>query len=319
MRFGKDKVETRFFPFSFDIMPREIIVLLRAKTADNRTARINSMNLLFSINRGCVHLLQTCLKSIELHGGAEAYEVYIFHSDLEDADMAEIYQTGLKQMTYHFISVPEELFVGFPTTKRYPEQIYYRLAAPVLLPDSLDRILYLDVDTIIINSLVPLYESDFGDAWFMACSNTGENLTRLNRLRLGVDVDEDVPYVNTGVLLMHLEPLRVHVKLEDIRNYAREKQNILILPDQDILTALYGEHVKLLDRMRYNLSDRTLMAYNADLRNKKIDIDWVRRNSVIIHYFGRNKPWHDVYAGVLDVFYHETAALLPADNRRKTG
>ena len=167
-----------------------------------------------------------------------------------------------------------------------------------------------------INSLEPLYHRDFGDNWFMACTNTGENLTKLNRLRLGVDVDDDVPYVNTGVLLMNLEELRNHLRLDDIRAYALDKQNVLILPDQDILTALYGEHVKLLDRMRYNLSDRTLLAYNADLHHrKKVHLDWVRENSVIIHYFGRNKPWKDVYVGILDVFYQETVAELAADDK----
>ena len=40
-----------------------------------------TINLLFSINRGCVHLLQSCLKSIEQYGGATAYDVYVLHSD----------------------------------------------------------------------------------------------------------------------------------------------------------------------------------------------------------------------------------------------
>ena len=281
------------------------------------------MNLLFSINRGCVHLLQSCLKSIEQNGGAESYEVYVLYSDLTPEDKMVLLATGLKGIEFHFVSVPEELFKGFPVTKRYPEQIYYRLAAPLLLPEHLDRILYLDVDTIIINSLQTLYESDFGDDWFMACTNTCEHLTRLNRIRLGVDVDDDVPYVNTGVLLMNLEQLRIHLKLEDIQAYAQDKKKILILPDQDILTALYGDHVKILERMVYNLSDRTLMAHNADWRNTRVDLEWVRKHAVIIHYFGRNKPWHDVYAGILDVFYHETVALLQKENLcingRKTG
>lgn len=277
------------------------------------------MNLLFSINKNCMHLLQTCLKSIELHGGAANYEVYILHSDLDMEDQNEILEQGYPCMTYHFISIPKELFAGFPTTKRYPEQIYYRLAAPALLPNDVDRILYLDVDTIIINSLQSLYESDFEENWFMACSNTGTHLTRLNRVRLGVDIAQNIPYVNTGVLLMNLEQLRIHMKLEDIRAYANQKQDILILPDQDILTALYGEHVKLLDRMIYNLSDRTLLAHNADLRNQKVTLTWVRQNSVIIHYFGRNKPWKARYAGILDVFYHEITELLQPNDRRKIG
>ncbi len=268
------------------------------------------MNLLFSINQKCMNLLQSCIKSIELHGGADLYHVYVFHTDLTEADQAELCDTPVNGVDWNFITVPKELFKDFPTTKRYPEQIYYRLAAPALLPASLDRVLYLDADIVVINSLLPLYHSDFGNDWFMACTNTGEALTRINRLRLGVDVEDDVPYVNTGVLFMNLEPLRQHLKLEDICRYAIENYDMLILPDQDILTALYGEHVKLLDRMVYNLSDRTLAAYNADPRNGYVSLQWVRQNSVIIHYFGRNKPWKEPYIGILDIFYHETKAAL---------
>ncbi len=71
------------------------------------------------------------------------------------------------------------------------------------------------------------------------------------------------------------------------------------------MTALYGEHVKLIDNLRYNLSDRTLLAYNTDPRNENIDVPWVCKNTSIIHYFGRNKPWKKKYIGILDVFYKE--------------
>ncbi|MCD7778682.1 MAG: hypothetical protein LUH47_09300 [Clostridiales bacterium] len=53
------------------------------------------------------------------------------------------------------------------------------------------------------------------------------------------------------------------------------------------------------------LSDRTLNFYNADPKNKKRDINWVRENTVIIHYFGKQKPWNEKYRGILDIFYKE--------------
>ena len=102
----------------------------------------------------------------------------------------------------HFISVPRELFEDFPETDRYPQEIYYRLAAPLLLPPELDRILYLDADIVVINPLGPLYRSDFEGNLFMACTHTRELLTRANSHRLGLE--EPVPYINTGVILMEL-------------------------------------------------------------------------------------------------------------------
>lgn len=263
------------------------------------------MNLLFSIDKNCIHLLQTCMLSICNNGGAEKYSAYILHKDLTDHDKKYLQSTLPEMVSWEFIEVPKNMFMDFPTTKRYPEQIYFRLAAPYLLPKSLDRILYLDVDIVVINSLLPLYQSDFEENWFMGCTNTKVFLTKLNQIRLGIDVEKDVPYINTGVLMMNLPILRENLKLEDIRKFSEKRKNVLVLPDQDILTALYGEHVKLLDNLIYNLSDRTLTFHNAHPQKEKIDLEWVRKNSVIIHYFGRNKPWKKGYIGILDVFYHD--------------
>ena len=128
-------------------------------------------------------------------------------------------------------------------------------------------------------------------------------MTKLNQARL--HSEKAVSYINTGVLLLNLPALRENVRLEDIRDYTNERKRALILPDQDILTALYGDKVKLADTMRFNLSDRILAFYNADRSHDKVDVDWVRRNSAVIHYCGKNKPWNGNYTGVLGVFYRE--------------
>ena len=263
------------------------------------------MNLLFSINKKCISLLQTCMWSIWKNGGDSTYHAYVLYTDLENNDKIYIIESLPLEIEWDFIYVQEEMFDDFVTTKRYPKEIYYRLAAPYLLPKSLERILYMDVDTVVINSLISLYESDFEGNFFMGCTNTKMPLQKFNQARLGIDMEKDVPYINTGVLLMNLPLLRENLNFEDIRDFSEKKKQMLILPDQDILTALYGEYVKLVDNIRYNLSDRTLLAYNADPRNKIIDVEWVRRNTSIIHYFGRNKPWKKRYVGLLDIFYDE--------------
>ena len=267
------------------------------------------MNFLFAIDRRFCPLLLDCLWSIFLCGGVEQCDAYIFHSDLCEGDMLCIRRDAPKAVTCHFIDVPKELFASFPVTERYPEQIYYRLAAPLLLPATLERILYMDVDIVIINSLVSLYESSFEGNLFMACTHTNDILAKVNALRLGLTLKENIPYINTGFMLLNLPLLRKRFDLNAVRSYALEKRNALILPDQDILTALYGSKVKLLDAMIYNLSDRTLALYNAVPAHDKRDIAWVRQNSVVIHYIGKNKPWLADYRGVLDVFYHENALL----------
>ena len=263
---------------------------------------MQTMNLLFAVDQHCITLLENCLFSIVKHGGYDHYDCYILHSDLNDTQIQHFLQFS-DAITFHFVSVPENMFKGFPTVKRYPKQIYYRLAASELLPKTLNRILYLDVDTLIINPLSSIYELDFKDAWFLGCSNTQKFLTTFNQVRLGMKPDAECAYLNTGVLLMNLEAMREHVKISEIQQFVKEHKNQLFLPDQDILMALYGKHTRQIDPMIYNLSDRTLGAYNAQLKTEKRDLEWVKNNTVIIHYFGKNKPWKKGYHGVLKEFY----------------
>ncbi len=270
------------------------------------------MNLLFAIDKNCVDLLLNCINSIDENGGAKRYTAYILHSDLTLDDQKKIGMSAPSSVCCQFLAVPDDMFAGFPETKRYPKQIYYRLAAAKLLPESIERILYMDVDTLVINPLSELYEADFEGNIFMACTHTKKFLSFINQLRL--DVAQKVPYVNTGVMMMNLPLMRTEVKLEDIKQYAIENKTLLILPDQDILTALYGHRVKVVDALKYNLSDRDIDYHNADPTNQKIDLEWVRKNTVIVHYYGRNKPWKEYYIGILGVLYEEQ---LTRNRKRK--
>lgn len=264
------------------------------------------MNLLFAINHNFTELLCGCLTSVLKNGDFDHYSVYILHSDLTAEDQNAIRQTAGCRVELHFLPIDERMFDGFPETNRYPKQIYYRLAAPLLLPEELDRILYLDVDLVVINSLQELYHTDFEGNYYVACSHVGSSLTRLNQLRLGIR--EDVPYINTGVMVMNLPLLRQNLSLEQIRLIAMEKMRSFILPDQDILTVMHGEYIKLVDTMRYNLSDRLIRLNNADPRNEKIDLQWVRDHAAILHFYGKNKPWKEQYKGVLGQLYWEHAS-----------
>ncbi len=191
-----------------------------------------------------------------------------------------------------------------PTTERYPKEIYYRIFAARYLPETLDRILYLDPDLVVNSSIVPLYRMDMGNNYFAAASHTGPFLQKLNTLRLDMEMDE--PYINSGVMLMNLPLLRRDQNFEDVFDFIEERRKLLVLPDQDIISGLYGNRIYVLDAFRYNMTER-LYQLHAPFGK---DLDWVRENSVIIHYCGRNKPWKEHYIGQLDVFYKQAKERL---------
>jgi lipopolysaccharide biosynthesis glycosyltransferase len=165
----------------------------------------------------------------------------------------------------------------------------------------------LDPDIVVINCLQELYGTDFGDAYFVGATHVRNFLRNLNRIRC--KAKKNSHYLNTGVLLMNIEKLREEQNVQDVYDFIEKYKFLLTLPDQDIIFGLYGDRVKLVDYLKYNLSDRILMRERF-LTKKKYDVDWVRKNSVIIHYCGRNKPWKPRYRGILDVFYKEIEAKI---------
>lgn len=262
------------------------------------------MNILFTIDRNYIAQMLTCVDSIVRFPTPGGYDIYILHSSLSEADREKIQMHAREGVCrFHFAAVDVTTFENFPETDRYPKEMYYRILAADYLPEELERILYLDPDIVVIKPLESLYQSDFADNLFLATTHVSAFLTQMNARRL--KLEETVPYVNTGVMLLNLLAMRQAVRLEDIRAFVAAHGNVMTLPDQDVVTALYGKRVRLVDDMIYNLSDRMLGFYNARHPEDRRSLAWVKDNTVIIHYCGANKPWKEHYYGVLDCFYNE--------------
>ena len=121
-----------------------------------------------------------------------------------------------------------QLFDGAPVTAQYPREMYYRLLAGQMLPESLSRVLYLDPDILVINPLRELWETDMQGNMFAAAAHTGktELANNVNRIRLGTDHD----YYNSGVLLIDLERCRSEVSPDELFAFVREHRCELVMP-----------------------------------------------------------------------------------------
>lgn len=263
------------------------------------------MNILVTINKTYVKQLNVLLNSIQYSNENEKFDIYILHRDLNDSDIKKIGESlDLKNFKIIPILINDEQIDLLPVyEKRYPVEIYFRIFSVKYLPKNLDRILYLDADTIVINKLKELYEMDFENNYFIATTHIKKVLHKFNELRL--DIKENEPYINSGVLLMNLEDLRKTQNEGEIIDYIKNNQKKLMLPDQDIISALYGKKIKLVDEMKYNLGDKGLVLYNLSNPTNTIGLKWIYKNTVIIHYYGKNKPWNSDYTGKLGCFYNK--------------
>ena len=181
--------------------------------------------------------------------------------------------------------------------------MYYRLLSAQVLPEKLDRVLYLDPDVLVINPVRPLYDTDLEGNLMAAATHTGllAGITDpVNRVRL--ENYEAEAYYNSGVLLMDLEAMRREVRPSDIFDYAREHADILLLPDQDILNGLYGARILGVDDSLWNYDARRFDRYRLVSQGEK-DMDWVAEHTAILHFCGKRKPWNRSYQGRFAALY----------------
>ena len=254
------------------------------------------MNILLTLNRNYLSVALVMLFSLIANNKDVDLRIYVLSKDLRDEDFLPLKSPKV----LFFLINPSLNLDDAMTTKRYPEEMYYRLFAFSLLPDSVDKILYLDPDIIVNGSLRELYDTPLGSTYTAGCSHVKEMLTKINSLRL--NTESATAYLNTGVLLMNLALIRRDFTKEMIERTIAENRSRLLLPDQDIMVILFKERITVLDSLKYNLSDRILtLARLSGI--KGLTLDYVKNNTVIIHYCGRNKPWREGYHGTLGRFY----------------
>ncbi len=263
------------------------------------------MDIFVTIDRNYLHPLAVMLKSLAVHHRHTALRVFVLNRSLLPQDFDALNQ-AIAEPGLELVNLPagDSLFAGAPTTDRYPLEMYDRIFAAQILPNFLERALYLDPDLVVLGRLDDLWELDLEDNWFAAASHVAKGLEKLNAIRLRSETPG--PYINSGVLLMNLSLLRREQQLQPVLDYVKEHRRTLLLPDQDVISALYGDKILRLNPFRYNMTERLLITAKLTA-STEVDLDWVQENSRIIHYCGRNKPWKEPYLGRLDCFYQQYA------------
>ncbi|MBR6779068.1 MAG: glycosyltransferase family 8 protein [Clostridia bacterium] len=258
-------------------------------------------NILCAINKGYIKHFLAMINSLSDNNKESDFDVYVMHTNLDDQDKAYMESIVPENIKLSYIYMDNSLFKGAPKVKRYPYEIYYRIFAPGLLPESVDRILYLDSDLIVHNNIDDLYNTDFKGNLFVACTQIKGFLQWFNRVRL--TVGKNYYYMNTGVMVMNISELRKVIDTDKIFKFIKHNGWRMTLYDQDVLCKFFGNRILLVDRNKYNLADRHIRAYNRKHKKNPMDLEWVDKNNVIVHYLGTNKPWKDNYRGILKDYY----------------
>jgi lipopolysaccharide biosynthesis glycosyltransferase len=277
------------------------------------TASKDRMNILVTLDSNYVLPLKVMLTSLFLNNPRESFSIFLIHSSLDGRQIEEIDAAvrGYGQILVP-IRIGETDFEDAPVLLHYTKAMYYRLLAFKYLPADLDRILYLDPDILVINPVRPLYNTDMDDCLYAAAYHDLPARGDFNKLRLYPYPIK--AYYNSGVLLMNLALQRRDISEAEIFDFVRKNWAKLIMPDQDVLNALYAERIKSVDEKIYNFDVRYHRYYRL-VTNGECDMDFIIGNTVILHFCGKKKPWQRNYAGQflpLYKHYQKLAAQIPA-------
>lgn len=260
------------------------------------------MNLLLTLDENYLLPCKTMLYSFFASNPAvQDVTVYLLHSTIAEEKLADL-SRYCARFGARLVPIPVDaaLFTNAPTSKRYPKEMYYRLLSPLILPQNLDRILYLDPDMLIINPLKPLWEQNLSGKTFAAASHTGltDVANDINHVRLNTEHE----YFNSGVMLIDLNAARKLVVPDDIFQCVTEHEKDLLLPDQDVFNILYGKQTLSIEDVRWNYDVRNYTKYLIRSTGK-YNLNWVMQNTAILHFCGKNKPWHKDYKNPFGMLY----------------
>jgi lipopolysaccharide biosynthesis glycosyltransferase len=250
--------------------------------------------------------------------GAETV-VHLLHggglSDARLADLSRMADRAGGRIVLHSIG-PERLR-GLPGWGRIPVTMWHRIFVPELLPD-VERVLYLDVDTIVLAPITPLFELDLSAHHLAAVTNVPELHMLGHAAELGLPGPEH--YFNSGVLVMNLALMRGDGTTAALCEFARAHAADLLWPDQDALNVVLGPTRHAL-HPRWNAMNSVLrFPWAADLLGAAA-VREATEAPAIVHFEGPglNKPWHLMCHHPFRERYFEHRRATPWPRCRRTG
>lgn len=263
------------------------------------------------------HAATMLLSALERTPGARFTVHYLVDPDFPEATRETVRGALARhaaRLELHFHTVPDRLVEGLPLFSHMKAGslrpvMWYRLFLPELLPQE-DKALYIDCDTLVTDSLLPLWNTELGEHALAAVTNPSwkgdmaENWAE----RCGLARRED--YFNTGVMLLNLAAFRRHGWTQQVLEHGRANADWTRFGDQDSLVVVLHKHRLPMDP-RWNVMRIVALSGNSRELFTAAQMRDVLRRPGIIHFEGSTKPWMDATKHPYGRLHQRYARQLP--------
>ena len=206
-------------------------------------------------------------------------------------DIANEYGRELVIVDVNDLILPSSLY-----NSTYPKSAYSRLFAYNLLPNKVEKVIYLDCDIIVVGSLEDLYNRELNDNAFLAVQDF---LSNGYKRKIGLKKKDT--YINTGVMVLNLKKFRELPITQRIASFLDKFSAAICHADQDIFNGIFQGEFSVLppyynvmtqvNQYSYEQIMRTWRPYNY---YSKEDIEYAKQNPRIYHYtacLNDIRPW----------------------------
>ena len=276
------------------------------------------MNILYASNDGFARHLGTSMCSLfEKNKDFPEITVYVLSLGLCEENIgklrsiAERYGRNLEILEMGDI---REKFDFDVDTGGYDISIMGRLFMGEMLPESVERVLYLDCDTVIVRSLAPMWRENLGGAVMGAVMEP----TIYEAVKESIGLAPEDGYYNSGVLLVDLKRWREEHVQKQLLEFLKEKGGALFASDQDLLNGtLKGQIHTLMPECNFfpnyrYFSYKTLVEHAPSYRAvPKAEFSLAKKHPRIIHYMGDERPWIRGNLNHYRLAYEKFLAMTP--------
>lgn len=261
---------------------------------------MNKIPIVLASDRNCVFQLYTTILSALENKNKDTF--YTFYC-LIPKKFSKFIQKKFQQLTSKYTN-NKIIFIcmknAFNDVKIQIAHItlptFYRLKIAELLPKE-EKILYLDIDTIVLEDLTELYNTSLNGFYIAGVHEIGQvveykrDIEYYNKIGLK-NLDT---YINAGVTLWNLELIRQNDITPKLLELAKNTYRYM---DQDIINLAFFGKVKLI-APKYNLMASYKKRFLDNPETKKVIYNFYGENVIesainsptIIHYNTTIKPW----------------------------
>lgn len=213
-----------------------------------------------------------------------------------------------------FYFPPEDLLSCFAIKKfgkRISMATYYRCMFSAILPDDVEKVLYLDCDIVVLGDISEFWNTDLSGCGAACIEDIGKDEDeRYERLHY----DRSYSYFNAGVLLINLDYWREHKVDKQCVEYFQTYPERILFNDQDLLNVVLHKD-KVFVPLKWNMQDGF---YRYGIDKKVADWNNFREellHPVILHYTNK-KPWNYDSMHPLRSEYYKYLDMTPWQGQR---